>query len=84
MYDPGDRSDSDTGVSIYRDGALRGNPRSSPGAKYASYDIAGAWSGSLTLGTRDLGSFFTGALDDVAIYPRVLDAGAENFHAAGN
>jgi len=35
------------------------------------------------LGTRDLGSFFAGALDDIAVYPRVLSAAeiADNFRA---
>jgi len=39
---------------------------------------------TLRLGTRDLGNFVTGALDDVAIYPRVLGEGeiAENCRAA--
>ena len=38
----------------------------------------------MRLGTRDLGSFLTGALDEVAIYPRVLTATevAENHSAA--
>ncbi len=85
-YDPGDRSNPDAGVSIYRDGMLRGSPRSSRGARYASYDIVPAHGAApLRLGTRDLGSFFTGALDDVAVYPRVLSAAeiGENYRAAG-
>jgi hypothetical protein len=41
----------------------------------ASYDIVSAHGDApVRLGTRDLASFFTGALDDVAIYPRVLGA----------
>jgi hypothetical protein len=84
-YDPGDKSDANAGVSIYRDGVLRGAPRRSPGARYVSYAISPAHGAApLRLGTRDLGSFFTGALGDVAIYPRVLTAAeiAENYRAA--
>jgi hypothetical protein len=85
-YDPGDQSDAGAGVSIYRDGTLRGSPASSPGALYSSFDIVPAHGPApLRLGTRDLGSFFTGALDEIAIYPRILSAGeiAANYHAAG-
>ena len=84
-YDPGDASNPAAGVSIYRDGALRGNPRGTRGARYASYSIVAAHGHApVRLGTRDLGSFFTGALDEVAIYPRVLSASeiAENYSAA--
>jgi hypothetical protein len=84
-FDPGDGSDPNAGVSIYRDGVLRGNPRRTRGARYASYNIVPAHGAApLRLGTRDLDSFFTGALDDVAVYPRVLSAAeiADNFRAA--
>jgi hypothetical protein len=84
-YDPGDQSDAGAGVSIYRDGVLRSGPSSSPGALYSSYGIAPAHGAApLRLATRDLGSFFTGGLDDVAVYPRVLSASeiAENYSAA--
>ncbi len=75
VYDPGDRADKKAGVSIYRDAVLRGSPHSTRGARYASYDIVPAHGPApLRLGTRDLGSFFAGALDDVALYPRVLGA----------
>jgi hypothetical protein len=84
VYDAGDRSNPHAGVSIYRDGALRESPAKSRGARYASCDIVPA-SGSapVRLGSRDLGSFFTGALADVAIYPRALGPAeiAENFRA---
>jgi hypothetical protein len=84
-FDPGDRSDPGAGVSIYRDGVQRATPSKSPGARYASYQIVPSHgSAPVRLGTRDLVSFFTGGLDDVAVYPRVLSAGeiAENFRAA--
>ena len=75
-YDPGDASNPDAGVSIYKNGVLRGGPGTSPGARYASYDIHSVHgSAPVRLGTRDLGSFLVGGLDDVAIYPRVLSAG---------
>jgi hypothetical protein len=84
VYDAGDRADPNAGVSIYRDGVLRGSPAKSRGARYASYDIVPA-SGSapVRLGSRDLESFFTGALAEVAIYPRALGPAdiAENFRA---
>jgi hypothetical protein len=85
-YDPDDQTQAGAGVSIYRDRILRGSPSSSPGALYSSYDIIPAHGAApLRLGTRDLGSFFTGALDEVAVYPRVLSAEeiAENYAAAG-
>jgi Concanavalin A-like lectin/glucanases superfamily len=85
-YDPGDQTDPFAGVTIYRDGILRAGPRHSRGARYASYGIAATHGASpLRSGTRDLQSFFTGALDDVAVYPRVLSAAevAQNFSAAG-
>jgi hypothetical protein len=85
-YAPGDQTDAGAGVSIYRDGVLRGSPSSSPGALYSSFDIVPAQGAApLRLGTRDLGSFFTGGLDEVAVYPRVLSAEeiAENYAAAG-
>lgn len=75
-FDPGDASDPNAGVSIYKNGVLRGNPAKSPGARYATYNIHPAHGLSpLRFGTRDLKSFLTGGLDEVAIYPRVLDAG---------
>jgi len=63
------------GVSIYKNGELRGSPATSPGALYSSYSIKPqAGSAPVRLGTRDLGSFLTGGLDEVAIYPRKLTA----------
>lgn len=74
-YAPGDRTDPTAGVSIYRNGALRGSPATQHGALYQSFDIVPRHgSAPLRFGTRDLGSFFKGGLDEVAIYPRVLSA----------
>jgi hypothetical protein len=84
-FDPHDASDPAAGVSIYRDGIFRAGPGRSRGARYAGYSIAPAHGNApLRLGTRDLAGFFAGALDDVAIYPRVLSAAqiAENYAAA--
>jgi Concanavalin A-like lectin/glucanases superfamily len=74
-YDPGDASDPTAGVSIYRDGRLRGGPQTQKGARYSSYGIQPRHgSAPVRFGTRDRRSFFAGTLDEVAIYPRVLTA----------
>jgi len=75
-YDPGDASNPHAGVSIYKNGVLRGNPATSPGALYATYNINPVHgSAPVRLGTRDKNSFLAGGLDEMAIYPRVLSAG---------
>jgi hypothetical protein len=72
-YDAGDRTDPQAGVSIFKNGSLRGSPASQPGAHYKSYDIMPVHGPSpLRFGTRDLRSFLIGGLDEIAIYPRVL------------
>ena len=84
-YDPGDASNPDAGVSIFKNGVLRGGPSTSPGARYVSYDIHPMHgSAPVRLGTRDEGSFLAGGLDEVAIYPRVLSASEilDNFTGA--
>lgn len=76
-YDPGDKTIPRAGVSIYKNGQLRKGPAlpGSDGTLYKSYDIIPArGKAPLRLGTRNLTSFFTGGLDEVAIYPRVLTA----------
>jgi len=80
-YDPGDMNDPTAGVSIYKNGVLRGSPDSTQGAAYqkgalySAYDIVPVHSNApLRFGTRDLGSFLKGRLDEIAIYPRVLTA----------
>lgn len=60
-YDPGDASNPLAGVSIYKNGVLRGGPSSSPGARYATYAIHPAHSSApVRLGTRDQDSFLAG------------------------
>jgi hypothetical protein len=72
-YDPGDASNPNAGVSIYKNAMLRENPSKSPGARYATYNIMPVHGPApVRLGTRDFGSFLTGGLSSVAIYPRVL------------
>lgn len=69
--DPGQ---SDAQVRLYKDGAASKHNESS-GTLYKSYDITPKHgSAPLRLGTRDLRGFLTGGLDEVAIYPRVLEA----------
>jgi hypothetical protein len=61
-------------VQFYKDGAPSTHNDSS-GTLYKNYDIKVQHGSSpLRLGTRDLGGFLTGRLDEVAIYPRVLSA----------
>jgi hypothetical protein len=72
-YDPGDKANERAGVSIYKNGVLRGGPATQPGALYRNYNIVPSHGAApLRLGTRDLNSFFVGGLDEVAIYPRLL------------
>ncbi|MGH7122664.1 MAG: LamG domain-containing protein [Acetobacteraceae bacterium] len=84
-YDPGDADTPGAGVSIYKDGVLRGSPATSPGALYSTYDIHPQHgTAPVRLGTRDAESFLRGGLDEIAIYPRVLSAEEilDNFRAA--
>ncbi len=84
VFDPGDATNPKAGVSIFKDGKLAGSPATSPGALYKAYDVMPvAGSAPLRLGSRDKKSFFTGALDEVAIYPRALTAReiADNYRA---
>jgi hypothetical protein len=86
-YDPGDASTPGAGVSIYKNGKLRGSPATSSGALYSNpnFNIHPQHGPApVRLGTRDLGSFLTGGLDEVAIYPRVLSAAEvlDNYQAA--
>jgi hypothetical protein len=74
-YAPGDMNDPDAGVSIYRDGVLRGSPQTQKGALYSAYNIVPVHGNApVRFGTRDLGSFLNGGQDEIAIYPRVLSA----------
>jgi hypothetical protein len=52
-FDPGDARDPRAGVSIYKNGVLRGGPTGQPGALYKSYRITSApGSAPVRLGTR--------------------------------
>ncbi|QVL34004.1 LamG domain-containing protein [Telmatocola sphagniphila] len=84
-FDPGSKANPKAGVSIYKNGELRGSPASQRGARYASFDITPrAGSAPIRLGTRNFTSFFLGELDELAIYPRVLTDKEilEHFRAA--
>jgi hypothetical protein len=74
-FDPGDADTKGMpGVHIYMNGSRRLGPPSA-GTRYRSpqWHIKPVPGGApLRLGTRDMQSFLTGALDEVAIYPRVL------------
>jgi hypothetical protein len=79
-FEPGDAS-TGAGVHIYKNGLHRLGPPS-PGTLYKNYDVVPVHGSSpLRLATRDFGSFLIGAMDEVAIYPRVLSAEeiAENY-----
>jgi len=74
-YAPGDKTKPGAGVSIYKNGVLRGEPATQPGARYSAFNIVPAHGAApLRFGARDLKSFLIGGLDEVAIYPRVLTA----------
>jgi hypothetical protein len=61
-------------VRLYKDGVPSPHNQS-PGTRYANYDIRPRRGPApLRLGTRDRRSFLTGGLDEVAVYPRVLEA----------
>ncbi len=84
VFDPGDASNPKAGVSIYKDGKLVRSPANSPGALYKAYEIKPvAGDAPLRIGTRDKKSFFTGGIDEVALYPRALTAReiADNYRA---
>jgi hypothetical protein len=84
-FDPGNADTKRAGVHIYKNGTHRLGPPS-PGALYNNprwkiKPVSG--NAPLRLGTRDLKSFLSGAIDEVAIYPRVLAAKEvrENYNA---
>ncbi len=82
-YEPGDKDTQPlAGVHIYKNGVHRQGPPSR-GTLYSTYNIVPAHgSAPLRFGTRDRNSYFAGALDEVAIYPRVLtsDEILENYY----
>jgi Concanavalin A-like lectin/glucanases superfamily len=92
VFEPGDQqTQPPAGVHIYRDGVHRLGPPS-PGTLYKTFNISPAHGNApVRLGTREAAStggaavsYLTGALDEVAIYPRVLSAAEilENYQAA--
>jgi len=87
-FDPGDAETQGAGVHMYKNGIHRLGPPS-PGTLYNNpqWQIKPVHgSAPLRLGTRDLKSFLTGGLDEVAIYPRVLTAREilENYNAGNS
>jgi Concanavalin A-like lectin/glucanases superfamily len=87
-YQPGDKTTCPpAGPQIYRNGQLADGPPSI-GTLYcnACFPILpAAGSSPVFIGRRDNSDFFPGALDEVAIYPRVLTAVEvlENYRASG-
>ena len=78
VYDPGNALDPHAGATMYFDGACIDGPHCSlndTGALYSTspylvYPLNG--SDSLHIGTRELSTFFTGDIDEVAIFDRAL------------
>ena len=73
-YDPGDSTIPTAGVHIYKNGVQRLGPPSA-GTLYSNPKFLIApqhGTAPVRIGTRDLASFLRGAIDEVAIYPRVL------------
>jgi Concanavalin A-like lectin/glucanases superfamily len=74
-FEPGDKNTCPpAGVQIYLDGVLKEGP-TQIGTLYCNPCFAvqpAHGTAPLRLATRDLASFLVGALDEVAIYPRVL------------
>jgi hypothetical protein len=75
-----DARQTDARVRIYKDGEASSHNESS-GTLYKNYKIIPKHgSAPLRVGTRDLRSFLTGGLDEVAVYPRVLRAEEIQHH----
>jgi hypothetical protein len=75
-----DARQPDARVRIYKNGEASSHNESS-GTLYKTYNIKPMHgSAPLRLGTRDLRSFLTGGLDEIAIYPRVLRAEEIEHH----
>ena len=81
VYQPAGK---DNGVQIYRNGMFKKGPPDK-GTLYSTYDVTPTpGTAPVRLGTRDLGSFLTGGLDEVAIYARCLTGGEilDNYRTA--
>jgi hypothetical protein len=75
-----DPREPDARVRLYKDGEPSPH-NNSPGTLYRSYGVRPRHGRApVRLGTRDLRSFLTGGLDEVAIYPRVLSAEEVRHH----
>lgn len=74
-FEPGSAdSPGRPGVRLYKNGELRQGPSSS-GARYRStawHVVSAPGTAPVRFGTRDLQGFLVGGLDEIAIYPRVL------------
>jgi hypothetical protein len=82
-FDPGDKNTKGAGVSIYKNGKFRQGPKTDKATLYSDkkfHVVPKAGKAPVRLGTRDLGSFLVGDLDEVAIYPRVLTAAEIRDH----
>jgi hypothetical protein len=81
-YQPGDKTNPAAGVQVYKDGQFRLGPPS-PGTLYSNPEflvMPAHGTAPVRLGTRDLGGFLRGGLDEVAIYPYVLSANQVQAH----
>jgi hypothetical protein len=78
VYDPGDKLDQNAGVTMYENGACAtgvGCGDTGIWLKYSNPDyVVVPMNGTspLRIGTRDCASFFTGVLDEVAVFDRKL------------
>ena len=73
-FDPGSKNNPKAGVSIYKNGVLRGSHATQKGAALTAATTS--FRKQAVLGsTRDsqFHEFFAGSLDEFAIYPRVLE-----------
>jgi hypothetical protein len=78
VFDPGDELDPSAGVSLYKNAkCMQGTRTTCPTGSatlYESYNIVpenGA--APIRIGTRDCHQFFTGSLDEMAVFDRRLD-----------
>ncbi|MBV8758841.1 MAG: DNRLRE domain-containing protein [Deltaproteobacteria bacterium] len=92
VYDPGDLKDPKAGVSIYENGNCMGGPRCTthPVANtlysYPSYAIfPGNGTEPVRIGTRDCSNFFSGYIDEVAIFDYELSTSQiQSLYCAAN
>lgn len=77
IYDPGDALDTLAGVSIFKNGALVSGPADNPAARYSDPDyLIYPMNGSapFRIGSANLGTFFNGWIDEVAVFDRKLSS----------